>query len=71
MNVIEKFDSTVAKIEELVENKALSTHDIGVEIAKMKGLQIRDMSTVFSYLLDTTLNSYISSRKLTAAQLWT
>ena len=67
MNVIEKFDRTMAKIEDLAEDPTLTAHDIGTEIARLNGLQIRDMSSVFSYLLNTTLNSYITGRKLTAA----
>ena len=67
MNAPEKFNQTIEKIEELVSDPAISTTEIGQIIATCNGLGVRDMSSVFRYLVDKTLNEYIVERKLTAA----
>lgn len=63
----EKFENVVQMIERKVCEPGHSSQEIATEAARSSGLQLRDMSTVFGYLLDTTLNSYIMTRKLMAA----
>ena len=67
MNAPEKFNQAIEKIEELVPDSAISASEIGQIIAKSNGLGVRDMSAIFRYLVDKTLNEYINERKLTAA----
>jgi len=66
----EKFEQVIQMIEERVEQPEYSSQEIAMEVARFSGLQLRDMSTVFSYLLNMTLNSYIMNRKLMASYMF-
>ena len=67
MHVKEKYDHIISTIENLVQDPTLSAREISLEAAKVTGVQSRDLSAIFSFLVDTTLNSYISSRKMDLA----
>ena len=45
----------------------MTAREISLEAAKITGVQSRDLSAIFSFLVDTTLNSYISRRKMDMA----
>ena len=67
MHVKEKYDHIISTIENLVQDPTLSAREISLEAAKVTGVQSRDLSAIFSFLVDTTLNSYISGRKMDLA----
>lgn len=69
MHVKEKFDRIIAAIEDLVQDPALSSREIGLEAARLTGVQFRDLSAIFSFLVDMTLNNYIISRKMDMAYI--
>ena len=64
MHVKEKYDRIISAIETLVQDPSLTAREISLEAAKITGVQSRDLSAIFSFLVDTTLNSYISGRKM-------
>ena len=67
MKANERFNQTIDTIEKLVVDPAMDARSIGEAAARKNGIAFRDLSTVFSFLIDTTLNSYVISRKLDAA----
>ena len=67
MHVKEKYDRIISAIETLVQDPSLTAREISLEAAKITGVQSRDLSAIFSFLVDTTLNSYISGRKMDMA----
>lgn len=67
MRADEKFNQTIESIEDLIRNTELNTKNIADMAARQSGLATRDLSTVFSYLMDNTLNNYITMRRLNAA----
>ena len=67
MNAANKFNQTITLIENMASDPDSNAREIGSAVASECGLQLRDMSTVFSYLLDRTLYSYIMERKLMQA----
>ena len=67
MNAAERFNMTTDSIEKLALTGQASASEIGFLVAKSNGISWRDLSVVFNYLADMTLNSYIVERKLAAA----
>ena len=67
MKANERFNQTIDTIEKLVVDPAMDARSIGEAAARKNGIAFRDLSTVFSFLMDTTLNNYVVSRKLNAA----
>ncbi len=67
MHVKEKYDRIISTIENLVQDPTLTAREISLEAAKVTGVQGRDLSAIFSFLVDMTLNSYISGRKMDMA----
>ena len=63
----ERFEQVIQLIEQRARQPEWSSQEIAMEAARSNGIQLRDMSTIFSYLLSMTLNNYIMSRKLMAA----
>lgn len=70
MHVKEKYDQIISTIERLVQDPTLSSHEIGMVAAKLAGMQLRDLSAVFSFLMDMTLNGYITGRKMDMAYFY-
>ncbi len=67
MNIVERYNQTIELIEKMAVKGEYSAREIGAKAADENGLQLRDMSTIFLYLQNMTLYSYIMERKLTAA----
>lgn len=63
----EKIDKLFELIEQEVRKGFKSKHAIAERIAQEFGVSTRDLSTVFSFLLNQTLIDYIADRKLMAA----
>lgn len=67
MQFKDKYDRMIAAIEELIKDASLSPHEIGRATSGFMGMQCRDLSVIFSFFLDTTLNGYITGRKMDLA----
>ena len=63
----EKIDKLFELIEQEARKGFKSKHAIAERIAQEFGVSTRDLSTVFSFLLNQTLIDYIADRKLMAA----
>lgn len=63
----EKFNKITEEIDRQAFGEIKTAKDIAYDIARMQGLQPRDLSSVFNYLADISLHAYITSRKLMAA----
>ena len=67
MHIKEKYDHVINTIEELISDSSLSSRDVGFEVSRRIGMQVRDLSCIFGFLLDMSLNSYILRRKMDLA----
>ncbi len=63
----DKFNKITEEIDRQAFGEIKTAKDIAYDIARMQGLQPRDLSSVFYYLTDIPLHKYITSRKLMAA----
>ena len=63
-NVAQKHNAIIFSIERKVNMENMSAKEIAEAVAAENGMSVRDLSVVFSYLMDTTLYAYITSRKL-------
>ena len=67
MNVREKYDNTINRIEELSLKGEKDLHAIAQIVAQENALSVRDMTTLFNYFMEMTFKNYILGRKLNAA----
>lgn len=67
MTIEEKFDKLFTSVEQKVKKNYNSASAIAEEIAQEFGMQMREMSCVFSFVSNQTLLDYIKERKMMLA----